>query len=52
VPNCALLEDQVKHSEDLGLQTAWWSAQNHGVDEDTQLVFLAMESATSLAFKK
>lgn len=52
VPNRALLEDQVKCSEDLGLQTVWWSARNHRVDEDTQLVFLAMESATSPAFRK
>jgi superfamily II DNA helicase RecQ len=50
VPNRALLADQVKQSGELGLNAMWWTAQKHRVDEDIQLVFLAMD--TSQAFKK
>ena len=50
IPNHALLADQVKQSEELGLNAMWWTAQKHRVDEDIQLVFLAL--FTSQAFKK
>jgi hypothetical protein len=52
VPNRALLEDQIKRSRDIGLETTWWTAKRSHVDDDTQLVFLAMESATSPSFKR
>jgi hypothetical protein len=52
IPNRALLQDQIERSEAIGLKVKWWTAQNSEVDEATQLVFLAMESATSPSFKK
>ena len=52
VPNRALLQDQIDRSKAIGLRTHWWTAQNSVVDDETQLVFLAMESATSQSFKK
>jgi hypothetical protein len=52
IPNRALLKDQIERSEAIGLKVKWWTAQNPEVDEGTQLVFLAMESATSMSFKK
>ena len=52
VPNRALLEDQIARSQAIGLRTHWWTATNSNVNEEAQLVFLAMESATSKAFKR
>jgi len=52
VPNRALLEDQIKRSKDIGLNVMWWTAQSPQIAEETQIVFLAMESATSYAFKR
>jgi hypothetical protein len=52
IPNRALLQDQIERSEAIGLNVKWWTAQNSEVDEATQLVFLAMESASSPSFKK
>jgi hypothetical protein len=52
IPSRALLKDQIERSEAIGLKAMWWTAQNSEVSEDTQLVFLAMESATSSSFKR
>lgn len=52
VPNRALLQDQMERSKAIGLDIMWWTARNQEVDEEKQLVFLAMESATSPSFKK
>jgi hypothetical protein len=52
VPSRALLQDQIKRSEDLGLEVMCWTAKKPAVEENIQLVFLAMESATSPSFKK
>jgi hypothetical protein len=51
IPNRALLQDQVDRSKAIGIRTHWWTASNSQVDEGTQLVFLAMESAASHSFK-
>ena len=52
IPNRALLQDQIDNSKTIGIRTHWWTAQNSKVHEDVQLVFLAMESATSKPFKR
>jgi hypothetical protein len=52
IPNRALLQDQIERSTALGLRVTWWTARNNKVNDGTQLVFLAMESAVSQAFKK
>ena len=52
VPNRALLEDQIKHSKEIGLNVKWWTARSPAVHEEAQVVFLGMESAVSQAFKK
>lgn len=52
IPNRALLKDQIECSTAIGLRVHWWTAGNSKVEEGTQIVFLAMESATSLSFKK
>jgi DEAD/DEAH box helicase len=52
IPNRALLQDQIERAKAIGLQTHWWTAQNSKVDAEAQLVFLAMESAVSLSFKR
>jgi hypothetical protein len=52
IPNRALLQDQIDRSKAIGLRSHWWTAKNSRVDESIQLVFLAMESATSPSFKK
>ena len=52
VPSRALLDDQIQKSKDLGLEVMNWTAKKPAVSDDKQLVFLAMESATSLTFKK
>jgi hypothetical protein len=51
VPNRALLTDQIERTKAIGLRTMWWTSQNSKVDEGTQVVFLAMESAVSKSFK-
>ena len=52
VPNRALLQDQFDHAKAIGLCARWWTATNSEVEDEVQLVFLAMESATSPAFKR
>ena len=52
IPNRALLTDQMERANALGLCAQWWTASKPRVADETQLVFLAMESATSLTFKK
>jgi hypothetical protein len=52
IPNRALLKDQIERAHALGLCAQWWTAGNPRVDDETQLVFLAMESAVSPSFKK
>ena len=52
IPNRALLTDQIERTKAIGLHTTCWTAQNSKVDEGTQVVFLAMESAVSSSFKK
>ena len=48
VPNKSLLQDQL---EKIGLRVCVWGASRRDCDEDAQLVFLAMESATSQRFQ-
>jgi hypothetical protein len=52
IPNRALLKDQMEHAEALGLCAQCWTASHPRVNDETQLVFLAMESAVSPAFKR
>ena len=52
VPNRALLQDQMERSKAIGLDVVLWTARKPVVEEGKQLVFLAMESATSPSFKR
>jgi ATP-dependent helicase YprA (DUF1998 family) len=52
VANRALLDDHLKRAEKLGLKAERWVAGVTTVATKTQLVFLALESATSQRFKK
>jgi DEAD/DEAH box helicase len=52
IPNRALLQDQIERAKAIGLQTHQWTAKNSQVDAGVQLVFLALESATSQTFKR
>jgi len=51
VPSRALLEDQVDHARRLGISTKWWAATNRAIN-DERLIYTAMESAGSNAFKE
>ena len=52
VPNRALLIDHATRCERLGLPTFQWLSKHKGVPDDTQIVFLALETATTQTFRK
>jgi superfamily II DNA or RNA helicase len=51
VPNKALLNDHVERCKKLGLQTFQWLSHHKGVPDEAQIVFLALESATTQTFR-
>jgi len=51
VPNKALLHDHIERCRRIGLPSFHWRAHNKGIPDDTQIVFLALETATSETFR-
>jgi len=52
VPNKALLNDHLERCKKIGLNTFHWLSKHRGIPEDAQVVFLALETATSQTFRK
>jgi superfamily II DNA helicase RecQ len=50
VPNKALLNDHVEHCKKLGLHMFQFLSHHKGVPDKAQIVFLALESATTQTF--
>jgi hypothetical protein len=51
VPNKALLQDHLNRCKKVGLSAFHWRAQHKAVPEDMQIVFIALETATSDTFR-
>jgi superfamily II DNA helicase RecQ len=51
IPNKALLNDMLRKTEQLGIPTCKWTAGNRHIG-DARVVYLAIESITSLAFRE
>jgi len=51
-PNKALLNDHIERCRKIGLDIFHWTAKDKGVPEETQIVFMALESATSQTFRE
>ena len=52
VPNRALLIDHATRCKRLGLPTFQWLSKHKGVPDDTQIVFLALETAVTQTFRR
>lgn len=52
IPNRSLLQDQLSRANKIGLKTYTWTTKNCKPPSETQLIFLAMESAVSKKFKQ
>lgn len=52
IPNKALLTDQIAKAEKAKLKCQRWTSAHQNIDLDTQLVFFALESIISAAFKR
>ncbi|MDX6296071.1 MAG: hypothetical protein QOH50_5401 [Kribbellaceae bacterium] len=51
VPNKALLNDHMERCNNLGIVAFQWLSHHKGVPDESQIVFLALESATSQMFR-
>jgi len=51
VPNKALLTDHIERCNKLGLRVSQWRSQDRSVPDEAQIVFLALETATSQTFR-
>ena len=52
VPNKALLTDHVARCKTLGLNTYHWKTRDNYVPDETQIVFMALESVGTTTFHR
>lgn len=51
-PNAALLRDQMHKAEKLGLKCTAWRSKSGRIPDETQIIYVALETTTSSNFKR
>lgn len=52
ISNRSLLVDMIRRTDKLGIPVHHWTAQRHETPDEARIVYLALESATSITFRR